>query len=410
MHKKDSNDDQKFVIIGGGPSGATCVEKLRQEGFQGSITLINKENCLPYDRTKVTKVLDFDIKKFQLRMNDFYKEHDIDTLINSEAKKVDTVNKTITLVGGKTVDYDRLYIATGSKPRRLDIPGSNLTNVCTVREFSDINYLNTFINKEKDVVILGVSFIGMELAASCVDKAKSLTVIGRDAVPFEPQFGQDIGERLKALFEEKGVKLIMNNGIKECIGETSKLTHVLLNDGTTIPADMLIMGVGSTFYTEFLQDSGINLNEDGSISVNEFMETNVKGVYAGGDIAKAPVFVSNNEKYTIGHYGLAHFHGKVAALNMLDKNTPLKTVPYFWTMLFGKGIRYAGHGMYDDIIIDGDLAQLKFLAYYFKNDQVIAMASCQRDPIVSEFAEMLYQGKRICRKDVQENKLAWSNN
>lgn len=410
MSTKRCNDDQKVVVIGGGPSGATCVEKLRQEGFTGSITLINKENGLPYDRTKVSKVLDFDIKKFQLRMEEFYKEHNIDTCINMKATKVDTHNKKVCLSNGNEIEYDRLYIATGSKARKLEMPGSNLENVLTIREYVDANKLNSLLSNETDVVILGVSFIGMELAACCIEKAKSVTVIGRDLTPFKPQFGEEIGARFQKLFEEKGVKFIMNSGIQECIGANSKLTNILLNDGSTIKSDVLIMGVGSTFYTEFLQNSGIEMNADGSVTVNEYLETNIKGVYAGGDIARAPVYVSDNEKFTIGHYGLAHFHGKVAALNMIGKTTPLKSVPFFWTQLFGKSVRYAGHGSFDDVKIYGDLNELKFLAYYFKGDKVIAMAACQRDPVVSKFAELLNQGKRIYRKDVEESKLEWSNN
>lgn len=250
----------------------------------------------------------------------------------------------------------------------------------------------------------------MEAAAYLVDKCNSVTLIGKDSVPFQAAFGLEIGGRVKRLFEEKGCKFMMENGVSECVGEDGKLTSVVLEtDSCPLPADILIMGLGAVHNTNFLKGCEVELNDDGSVPVNEYLETNIKGIYAGGDIAKAPVFVSDNEKFNIGHFGLAHFHGKVAAENMLEQNTILRTVPFFWTMFLGKGIRYAGHGRYDDVKIYGSLDEMKFLAYFYKNDKVVSMAGCQRDPVVSQFAELLAQGKRIYRKDVEEGNIPWSN-
>lgn len=265
------------------------------------------------------------------------------------------------------------------------------------------------LKKESNVVILGASFIGMETAAYLSDKCASVTVIGQDKFPFNGPFGDKIGERVMKLYEAKGVKFQMSNGVKECIGENNIVTEVVLNDETKLKTDIFVMGVGSTFNTEFLRDSGLDINPDGSITVNNYMETNVKSVYVGGDIAKAPVFVADNEKATIGHFGLAHYHGKVAALNMLGKKTAIKAVPFFWTMFLGKGIRYAGYGRYDDCEVYGNLDEMKFVAYYYKNDKVVSMASCGRDPVVSQFAELLQQNKRIYRKDVHDGNIPWSN-
>lgn len=408
MAKEDSQAGTSMVVIGGGPSGAVCVETLRQEGFTGKITLINKENCLPYDRIKISKVLDADIAKLQFRNTDFYNEHNIDVLQNVEATQVDTANRKVVLSNGATVNYDSLYIATGCKPRALQVPGSNNSEVHVLRGFADSQKIFAQLSPEKDVVCLGGSFISMEAATSCVGKAKSVTVVFRGEAPFAPVFGEEVGKRVMQLFGEKGIKFIVNSGIKSCVEEEGKLAKVELMDGSFIPCNVCITGLGSTFYTEFLNKSGLELNPDGSLTVNECLETNVKGVFAGGDIANAPVYSSGNSKSAIGHFPLAHYHGKIAALNMLGKTTPVKNVPYFWTMLFGKSLRYAGHGRADEIKIYGDLAELKYYAYHFKGDEVIAMSSCTYDPLVSKFANYLLEGKKLVRSDLVDDPLAWS--
>jgi len=407
--KCPSIKNEKIVVVGGGPAGAICVETLRQEGFQGDIVLVCKESFLPYDRIKATKAMDFDVEKAQFRNDQFYKDNGIEVYKGVEATEVDTCSNVVKLSNGKELKYNKLFLATGSKPRRPEIPGADLKNVLVIRGYDDVHYAHSQLKPESEVVVLGSSFIGMEAASYCVGKVKSVTVIGRGAVPFGQIWGERLGAAVLKLFEDKGVKHIGNCGIAK-INDNGEgaVSSVELTNGTTLKCDVLFLGIGVTFYTDFLKSSQINLRENGSIEVNEYLETNVPNVYAGGDIAYAPVFAHNNNKVAIGHFGLAHYHGKKAAENMLGKQDPIKSVPFFWTMLFGKGIRYAGHGKFDDVIYHGDVEGLKFVAYYLKANDVIAIAACGMDPVVSKFAELLNQGKKLTRTDVQEDTLAWS--
>lgn len=268
-------------------------------------------------------------------------------------------------------------------------------------------------SKDKNVVVLGLSFIGLETASTCQEKAKSVTVVGTDSAPLAQVFGQEIGQSLQRLFEGKGVQFHFNTTITRihsCHGKGDMLKSVELKDGTTIPADILILGVGTIFNTECLQNcGGIAFESNGSVTVNEKLETTCKDIYAGGDIACAPVFAHMNKNMSIGHVGLAQYHGRIAALNIMKKNVPLHTVPYFWTQLFGKSIRYAGCGKHTSTIIDGDVAGLKFVIFFLdQKDKVIAVASCMRDPIVSQFAELLYSGKYIYRGDLQNDLFGWT--
>lgn len=410
MTKKHDEDGRTFIVIGGGPSGAICAETLRQEGFAGRIVMINKEPCLPYDRVLVSKVLDFDLDKKLLRDEKFYTENEIETMTGTEVTSLNSSNQEITLSNGYKIKYDKVYIATGSKPRKPAMDGSDLPNVCVLRSNEDAKHVNGQLSPDKHVVVLGVSFIGLEAAAYCVNKVAKVTVIGRGSVPLKESFGEEIGSRVMEMFKDKGIEFVMNSGIKRCIGDDNKsLTSVELNDGTVLKADLCIMGVGSTLYTSFLEGSGVKVNKNGSIDTNSRLETNVTGVYVGGDIANAPVYCNNNELATIGHYPLAQYHGRVAALNMVGKATELKTVPYFWTMLFGKGFRYTGYGTPHETIIEGDLKQLSFVAFYLDAEgKVIGMASCGRDPIVSQFAEYLSQGKTLHKHQLSADPFAWS--
>ncbi|XP_063833197.1 apoptosis-inducing factor 3-like [Ostrinia nubilalis] len=407
-------DGAVVVIVGGGPSGATCAETLRSEGFQGRITLVAKEPYLPYDRIKVSKIGSVpSIESLQARSQEYYQNANIEILKNTEATKVEPQDRLVHLSDGTKLRYSALYLATGSAPRKPDIPGINLQNVFTVRNFADAsNILNSLgSNKDKDVVVLGLSFIGLEAASSCNEKAKSMTVVGKDFAPLGQIFGKEIGEGLKKLFEDKGVKFHFGTTVAKCNGENGAITSVELDNGTTLPADLLILGVGTTFYTDFLKDSGITLLPNGAVNVNDKLETNMKNIFAGGDIAYAPVFARGNKQMSIGHVGLAQYHGRVAALNILKKETPLKTVPYFWTMLFGKSIRYAGCGKAASTLVDGDMEALKFVIFFFdETDKVIAAASCMRDPVVSQFAELLYQGKSLYKKDLKDDLFGWSKN
>lgn len=410
MSLYNNQNSSTFIVVGGGPSAATCVETLRQNGFSGRIVMVAKENALPYDRVKISKALDTPVERLQLRNDEFYDKNDIEVYKGVEATKVDTCEKTVTLSNGYCIKFSSLYLATGSKSRHLPIPGKDLKNVFTLRTFSDGAVIHAAIgqNVDKHVVILGVSFIGMEAAAYCVGKAKSITMIGRDDVPFKPVFGQAVGASLMKMFVDKGVEFKMRTNIKKCNGQNGNIVSVELDNGCILPADILIMGVGSTFNTEFLVGSGITIDADGSLPVDDMLNTNISGIFAGGDIAKAPVYSHGGKKASIGHYGLAHYHGRIAALNMLGKNVPLKAVPFFWTLLFGKSIRYCGYGKFHSMHVEGDIENLKFVVFYFdESGKVISMASCQRDPIVAQFAEYLSQGKVLYSNDLSPDPFAW---
>lgn len=228
MTPLNESERAHIVIVGGGPSGNSCAETLRQNGYAGKITMLCKEKFLPYDRVKISKILDAQIEQIQMRSDEFYKQNHIEVCRDSPATSLDTANKKIILKDGTCVPYSKLYVATGSTALRPKIPGVDLRNIFTLRDYEDAQKVHALLDAEKEVVVLGASFIAMEAAAYCQGKVKKVTVVGRDTYPFQKLLGEEIGAAVKCLFEGKGVNFIMNSGISEFQGpdmvQKAKLT------------------------------------------------------------------------------------------------------------------------------------------------------------------------------------------
>jgi nitrite reductase/ring-hydroxylating ferredoxin subunit/thioredoxin reductase len=266
--KDHSTNGKVYVLIGGGPATVECAETLRQEGFNGRIILCSRENTLPYDRPKLSKALNLTADKIILRPESFYKEHNIELQLGKEATSVDPASKCVKFSDGSALNYDCLLLATGAKPRTLPVPGFNEETVHLLREPSQANQIADD-SEGKRVVVIGTSFIGMEVAAFLSDKALSVECIDIAAVPFERVLGERIGKTLQKMLEEKGIKFHLNAGVKEIVTEGKKVTGVTLPSGETLPADVVIAGVGVVPATDFLKDSGLPISRRGEVVVDE---------------------------------------------------------------------------------------------------------------------------------------------
>ncbi|GBM32218.1 Apoptosis-inducing factor 3 [Araneus ventricosus] len=402
MTKYSHANPTTYVVIGGGAAGLMCCETLRQEGFSGKIILISKESNPPYDRPKLSKALDSKPSALYLRNEEFYKTAEISLMLETNVTSIDTKERWIACNNGKLkVKYDSLMIATGGEPYKYDAPGSDLKNIFYLRTPEDGN----LIAKEsagKPVVVIGSSFIGMEVASYLIGKATSITVIGRSDVPFATVFGKEIGARIKAMFEEKGVIFHSGKNIVKFVGSDGNLNAIELSSGETIAAEVCIIGIGVKPATEFLKDSGIAMNAKAQVIVNEMLETNIKGIFAGGDIIEFPLTSYDNVKANISHWQMALAHGRTGALNMLGKNTIFHSVPFFWSAMCGKNFRYAGYAPnFEEVIIKGDLEKLQFIAYYIKESKVAAVCTCNKDPEAARFASCMSLGETISKSQIE---------
>ncbi|XP_054482363.1 apoptosis-inducing factor 3 [Anoplopoma fimbria] len=395
------------LLLGGGAASLICAETLRQENFGGRIIMVTRDNLLPYDKTRLSKVMNVESDSILLRRMEFFHQHDIEVWLRKEALSVDTDMKTVTFDDGSVQSYDQILISTGCRAKSLDVPGMKLDNVRMLETPEDARQIHS-VCLGCNVVLVGTSFVGMEVASYLIDKASSITVIGSSELPYQNTLGREIGKVTMMMLSENNVKFYMNDSVTEVKGVDGKVNEVVLKSGKVIPADVLIVGIGIKPNSEFLQGSKILMNSKNFVTVDKYMRTNISSVFCGGDLAIFPLAMAKNRLVNIGHWQMAQAHGRIAALNMLNKQTELNSVPFYWTVLLGKTIRYAGYGEgYTDIVLKGAFEDRKFLALYIKNDEVIAAASLNFDPAVSAVAERFVAGKVITKKEAESDDLSW---
>ncbi|XP_012680667.2 apoptosis inducing factor mitochondria associated 4 [Clupea harengus] len=395
------------VLIGGGPASLVCAETLRQNDYSGRIIMVTKEGLPPFDKPKLSKAMNVDSERLLLRPKEFFQQHDIELWMKKEVISVDTEAKTVTMDDNTAQHYDQLLIATGCRARPMACPGADLENVRLLESFQDAQDIHNLCAGKKAVVV-GTSFIGMEVAAYLSDKATSVSIIGRSEYPFQLSLGSDIGKMTMQMLEEKDVKFYMKNNVAEILGENGKVKEVLLQNGGRLEADVVVFGIGVLPNVDFLKGSKIATDQRNNIIVDKCMKTSVPEVFSAGDVVSFPLAMRGDERVSIGHWQLAHAHGRIAGLSMVKKPTEINSVPFFWTVLLGKSIRYTGYGQgYTDIVFKGKVEERKFLAFYLKDDVVVAAASLNFDPAVACLAEMIANGKVITRVQIESDDLGW---
>ncbi|ROT36547.1 hypothetical protein SODALDRAFT_362359 [Sodiomyces alkalinus F11] len=401
----------KVVIVGGGSGALGAVEGLRNGGFSGPITIISREGYLPIDRPKLSKALLTDLQKLQWRDRAWYESGSVD-MVDGEVTDVDFSGRVVTTRTGEKYPYDKLILATGGTPRVLPLQGFKvLGNIFTLRTVHDAKKIVEAIGeKGKKIVIVGSSFIGLELA-NATSSDNSVTVVGMEKAPLERVLGEEVGRGLQKGLEGKGITFYLSAGVEKAEPSTSdpsKVGAVVLRDGTTLEADLVILGVGVAPATQFLQNNNvIRLEEDGSVRTDEhFLATGLKDVYAVGDIATFPYHGPGGDgKHTrVEHWNVAQNAGRNVAAHIINPSVkPERWIPVFWSALSGQ-LRYCGNtvGGWDDVVIQGNPQEGAFVAYYCKGDMVIAMTSMGRDPAMSQSVELMRLGKMPGKAELEK--------
>ncbi|XP_068010721.1 apoptosis-inducing factor 3-like isoform X2 [Melanerpes formicivorus] len=389
------------LLLGGGVAALVCAETLRQEGFTGRIIMATKESHVPYDKTKLSKKMNLKAEEVYLRKPEFLEAQNIELWTEREAVSVDFQKQKVHFMDGSSQKYNQLLIATGSHSSFLNVPGADLQNVCILQTPEDSSKILELATG-KNVVIIGASFIGMEIAAFLSDKAAAISVVEKNEFPFQHALGPQVGAVTLKMLQKKGVKFHMKTELCKLKGKDGKVTEAVLASGKKLPADVVVVGIGVFPNSAFLKDTSLARDDSGAILVDLHMRTNIPNVFAAGDVVSFPVALLNGEQSSIHHQQVAEAHGHIAALNMLKKNQELHTVPYFWTTMLGKSIRYTGCGKgYTDTVVKGSLEQETFLIFYIRDGFVTAAASLNRDPMVSLIAEVLYSGKQISKEEAE---------
>ena len=372
--RKPQSSPASVVIVGAGGAGGAAAEMLRREGYHGPVTLIGADESLPYDRPNLSKDYlagNAPEEWIPLRPPEFYREQKIDALTNTTVTAIDSNAKQVTLSDGRSLGYGALLLATGAQPVQLTIPGADLPHVCYLRTLADSRRIIEKAKSAKRAVVIGSSFIGLEVAWSLRERKLEVAVIGKDSVPLGKVLGNEMGNLVREMHEAHGVKFHL--------GRTPAAIHegyVELDDGTKLDCDLVVIGIGVRANTRLAEQAGIGT--DNGVLVNEFLETNAPGIFAAGDIACWPD--PRAGRIRVEHWVVAQRQGQSAARNILGAREPFTIPPFFWSNHFDLHIHYVGHGSVGDkASVSGDL-KAKHASVIFRSDnELSAVASIGRD-------------------------------
>jgi NADPH-dependent 2,4-dienoyl-CoA reductase/sulfur reductase-like enzyme/nitrite reductase/ring-hydroxylating ferredoxin subunit len=366
---------KSIVIVGGGAAGNAAAEMLRREHYEGTITLLSSDDSLPCDRPNLSKnYLAGSAPEawIPLRSAAFYEEQRIDVRLNAQVVAIDTVHRRVRLEDGSHHAFEALLLATGADPVRLDVPGGELRHVHYLRTWADSRALVAAATTAQRAVVIGASFIGLEVAASLRARNIDVHVVGRETALMERVLGAAAGQFLRRLHEEHGVTFHLGMTVAS-IDQRA----VTLANGESLDADLVVVGIGVRPAIALAEQAGLAV--DRGVSVDRYLATSVAGIYAAGDIARWPDRLGG-EPTRVEHWVVAERQGQTAARNMLGLREPFDMVPFFWTEQYDFGLAYVGHAeRFDEVRIDGSLQARDCTLSYWRGGRKLAVAVVHRD-------------------------------
>ena len=363
------------IIVGGGAAGNAAAEALRHEGYTGSLMMLSADETLPCDRPNLSKGYlagaASDTSNI-LRSAEFYKVHHIDLRLGARVTAINTATRRIDLADGSHHECDALLLATGAQPVRLEIPGADLPHVQYLRTLTDSRALVEKALVAKRAVVIGASFIGLEVAASLRARNIDVQVVGTETTLMNKVLGPQVGDYLRKVHEDHGVTFHLGTTATAIDDE-----GVTLASGERLSADLVVIGIGVQPAISLAQDAGLAL--DRGVAVNEYLETSAPGVFAAGDIARWPDQLSG-ARIRVEHWVVAERQGQVAAHNILGRRERFDYVPFFWTEQYDFSLGYVGHAeKWDDAEIVGSLEAGDCTIIYRRDGRELAKAFVHRD-------------------------------
>jgi NADPH-dependent 2,4-dienoyl-CoA reductase/sulfur reductase-like enzyme/nitrite reductase/ring-hydroxylating ferredoxin subunit len=386
--KQAGGAPDRIVIVGGGAAGFAAAEMLRRVHYQGNIVMLSNDDAPPVDRPNLSK--DYLAGNAQedwvpLRPDSFYAKNGIDLRLKTKVTGIDVQGRKVQLVDGSTVAYDRLLLATGAEPVRLTIPGAEQPHVHTLRSLGDCKAIIDNAKAARRAVVMGASFIGLEVAASLRARGLEVHVVAPDKRPMERVLGPQMGDFIRALHEEHGVIFHLEDMATAIDGK-----HVTLKSGGTLEADLVVAGIGVRPRIALAEAAGLAI--DRGVTVNAYLQTSEPTIFAAGDIARWPD-PHLGEMIRVEHWVVAERQGQTAALNMLGYREKFDAVPFFWSQHYEVPINYVGHAeQWDELAIDGNIAGKDCLVRFRRSGRTLAVVTIFRD-VESLGAELAMERK-----------------
>ncbi|HEX5166998.1 MAG TPA: FAD-dependent oxidoreductase [Thermomicrobiales bacterium] len=393
---------QTIVIAGASVAGAQAAATLRSEGFAGRIVLAGAEPEPPYERPPLSKgFLQGSVSEdeFALHETGWYAEQAIDMRLGTRATSLDITDRTITLDSGETFAYDQLLIATGATPRRLAAPGGDLPGVHYLRTLADARLIRERLAAAQRVVVVGMGFIGAEIAAVARQAGKDVVALEAGELPMLAALGKEAASRMAWVHRQHGVDLRLDDGVIAFEG-SGRVERVVTASESTIESDLVIVGIGVTPATGWLDGSGVTIER--GVLVDEFCRTNIPDIYAAGDVARSwhPAY---GEHLLVEHFDNAGNQGALAAKNMLGANEPYAPLPYFWSDQYDLSLQFAGHNAgHDQVVTRGAVESGSWSAFYLREGRFVAALSVNRFKDFSAARRLLRAGKEVSAEQLAD--------
>jgi 3-phenylpropionate/trans-cinnamate dioxygenase ferredoxin reductase subunit len=365
-----------YLLIGGGLASANCARWLRESGAEGSVLLVGREPDPPYNRPNCSKgYLRGEEQRSEafFRPDEWWGEQDIELLTRTSVTALDLDARTAKLSTKDEVEFGHALIATGANVRRLNVPGCELEQIHYLRTLSNADVIRAGVADAEDVVLIGGSYIGCEVAASLSAIGKRCTIVMQEHVTLERGFGERVGRYIQGLLEGVGVTVHGEDELERFEGEDERVGRVITRGGLELAADAVVIGAGVTPDTQLAQRAGLTLGERGGIACSALLQTSAPGVFAAGDVCEYDS-VLHGDPVRIEHWDVAFNHGRTAALNMLGGEVAHTEVPYFFSVLAGLGeLEYVGPAYaWDEEIVRGSIQDGNFTNWYLQGGRVVA--------------------------------------
>ncbi|WP_327065313.1 NAD(P)/FAD-dependent oxidoreductase [Kitasatospora sp. NBC_01302] len=363
------------VIVGAGLAGARAAGTLREEGYQGPLVLVGEESEIPYERPPLSKgyLLGKDPRDAVfVHPEEWYREQRIELRLGTAVTGLDLAAHRLTLAGGGTLDYAKLLLTTGASARRLPVPGADLAGVHYLRRLAESDELRTLFRTAKQIVVIGAGWIGLEVTAAARAAGVGVTVLESLELPLLRVLGREAAEVFADLHREHGVDLRFNVQVAELVGDGGTVTGVRLADGSLVPAEAVVVGIGIAPNTALAEAAGLTVSN--GIATDQSLRTSDPDVFAAGDVADAhhPFY---DRRIRLEHWANAMHQPRAAARAMLGQDVSFDRIPYFYTDQYDLGMEYTGYvepGGYDRVVFRGDVAGREFIAFWLAGERVLA--------------------------------------